>query len=115
MKPFKKHLICIEEFLIFFKFAISEFKIFNYTYIKMKKNPLLLLIFLFIGLFSRSQENQYPIYEEHFYQIYNSEGKIVDGKKVGKWIDKSNQGTVYREGHYDDNGIPEGIWRMYYP
>ena len=81
----------------------------------MKKIIGILTILLSISVEIIAQEYDSLDIKFNSYLMYNQDGEVVDGKKIGKWIDRGLNGIMYRERYYGTDETPVGTWKIYYP
>lgn len=49
------------------------------------------------------------------YSDFDKRGEYQEKLPVGKWLDISHQGIIYKEYYYDNYGQPSGIWTFNFP
>ena len=74
------------------------------------------ILFLTIELHSQYYQRTKCINESRLkYENFDKQGEYQKGRPVGKWLDISKQGVIYKEYTFDVNGKPCGIWSFNFP
>jgi len=77
---------------------------------------LFFLIILSINLYAQNSQDISYKNESHLkYEKFDKQGNYQNNLPVGKWIDISKSGVIYREYYFDKTGKPSGIWSFNFP